>query len=621
MSANDDLLLSTSVDHTARLYDLNDGLPHFVLEHNEPVLCGDISAKFAATGAQSGVVRLWDLSTGACVRSFSGHNDGLVLVAFYRGGLLTASKDETIKLWDLESGDCIETIKNFPGGQTILSQEQDKLYFSRGGEIVALRLSDKTRQLFQSSDDDRQNLLGFVLNGRRLLVSFAKVSNSPSPPFQWFTTFNTETGKEENDQPHRSVSSLLFSPDGEHSISWEDNSARLCNEEKPTQTRSLGAFPERLTCVAFGPNHRLFLGGAGGTLWVLDLSSMAPGTLNTAGTTERLSFVGNSDTLLSFGHDKLDTWNAHTGAHLRDLSIAKLYPTAGVLTADQKTVALLGSKEIACVDLGTGAMTQRLPNKATALRIPQHYLDLPERLLALHKGQSPKRYELQVLALPSFAVISKTLKEVTAPHRFVFLSDENFVVLTEKEYATSPLLLNLKTGELERTFTGHVYAINALLPLPDGRFLSAGQEGNLMLWDYTRETPLATFEAKGAVRGAVLSPDKQAVLSLGYSLRLWSLNQPDKPTIFSGYTTPILCAAFFSNGEMFITGGDDKMLLLWETTKEEPVARYEAPGAIIACAVSSTGAIACAVKTTATNDSNGIIFLQLTQQSVLGSPG
>lgn len=96
------------------------------------------------TGGADGMVRLWDLSQGALIRSFAGFSDHVEAVAFHPDGqhLLATGRDCVIKGWHLESGR--EAI-SFPlDGLKAHSATQDIEYgggrdlaFSHDGRILA----------------------------------------------------------------------------------------------------------------------------------------------------------------------------------------------------------------------------------------------------------------------------------------------------------------------------------------------------------------------------------------------------------------------------------------------------------------------------------------------------
>ena len=92
----------------------------------------------ALSGSQGSWPRLWDLRSGACVRTLQGHNGPVRCVdmdSACRIGL-SGSADETVKVWDLGSGRSMETIKVqdqsvrnvviHESGHTYLILEEDK---------------------------------------------------------------------------------------------------------------------------------------------------------------------------------------------------------------------------------------------------------------------------------------------------------------------------------------------------------------------------------------------------------------------------------------------------------------------------------------------------------------
>lgn len=51
---------------------------------------------------------LWELSSGSCVRGFTGHTDQVTAIALSQDTALSASLDGTVRLWSLASGECLE---------------------------------------------------------------------------------------------------------------------------------------------------------------------------------------------------------------------------------------------------------------------------------------------------------------------------------------------------------------------------------------------------------------------------------------------------------------------------------------------------------------------------------
>ncbi|WWC70793.1 nuclear distribution protein PAC1 [Kwoniella pini CBS 10737] len=133
-------LVSCSNDQTSRIWDFSTGETKVELRGHEhvlecaifaPINCypairelaglgnappGESRAKapgaFVVTGSRDKTIKLWDASSGQCLRTFVGHDNWIRALVFHPTGkyLLSASDDKTIKIWDLTNGRCIKTI-------------------------------------------------------------------------------------------------------------------------------------------------------------------------------------------------------------------------------------------------------------------------------------------------------------------------------------------------------------------------------------------------------------------------------------------------------------------------------------------------------------------------------
>ena len=64
-------------------------------------VCFSPDGKQLASGSEDETVPLWDVETGACVRTLEGHGDFVTSVCFSPDGRLVASGsgDQTVNLW------------------------------------------------------------------------------------------------------------------------------------------------------------------------------------------------------------------------------------------------------------------------------------------------------------------------------------------------------------------------------------------------------------------------------------------------------------------------------------------------------------------------------------------
>jgi WD40 repeat protein len=64
------------------------------------------------SGGDDRTAKLWELSTGRLIRTFDGHADWIVSVAFSTDGTraVSGSEDKTVRLWDVGTGQLIRTL-------------------------------------------------------------------------------------------------------------------------------------------------------------------------------------------------------------------------------------------------------------------------------------------------------------------------------------------------------------------------------------------------------------------------------------------------------------------------------------------------------------------------------
>jgi hypothetical protein len=60
--------------------------------------------RYALSGACDGTLRLWEASSGKCLRTFAGHTDAVTSVSWSPDGryALSGGQDKTLRLWELD---------------------------------------------------------------------------------------------------------------------------------------------------------------------------------------------------------------------------------------------------------------------------------------------------------------------------------------------------------------------------------------------------------------------------------------------------------------------------------------------------------------------------------------
>jgi WD40 repeat protein len=92
-----------------------------------------------ASGSYDSTVRLWKVSNGSLIKTFTGHNMPVTAVAFSPDGklLTSASYDGSIKLYDVEHQQILQTMIENSGAILSLSFSEDGKILAIGGSGLA----------------------------------------------------------------------------------------------------------------------------------------------------------------------------------------------------------------------------------------------------------------------------------------------------------------------------------------------------------------------------------------------------------------------------------------------------------------------------------------------------
>jgi WD40 repeat protein len=113
-----------------------------------------------ASASGDDTIRLWDVASGQCVRTFLGHTDDVISISFSPDGNFLASggNDQTIRLWTVASGDCIESLNQTGGAISTVdfSRHGRMLLTEEGGDVRLRRMDTET---LEELNEERDNLM------------------------------------------------------------------------------------------------------------------------------------------------------------------------------------------------------------------------------------------------------------------------------------------------------------------------------------------------------------------------------------------------------------------------------------------------------------------------------
>jgi WD40 repeat protein/serine/threonine protein kinase len=248
-------VLSTSADHTIRLWDLRTGQTVAIL-HGHTKACHGVAispdGRLALTGGADHTVRLWDLQTGEQRKVFAKHGDVVWCVVFSPDGRQFASggADLTVRLWDVESGAEVKRFVGHSGAVMSVAISPDGRRLLSGAHDGTVRLWDvQTGGPIRTYTGHAKAVIAvaFVGPGARLL------SGSHDSTLR---LWETETGRCVRifEGHNGTVVGLAPSPEGKRILSGGSaGELFLWDLESGAMLDTIGRHDSKITCVAWTP--------------------------------------------------------------------------------------------------------------------------------------------------------------------------------------------------------------------------------------------------------------------------------------------------------------------------------------------------------------------------------
>ncbi len=514
-------------------------------------------------------IRLWNIETGKCVRSFEGHEKGVSAVALTPDGqwAVSGSLDKTLRIWELSTGACLQILEGHEKEVNAAAVTPDGQFVLSGGESF-LRVWDMTTgkylRRFRGHRDDVNAVVmtpdgQFVVSGSRdkTLRLWKFISG------KCLRIFTGHTGW---------VTTIAITADGRFAVSGSlDKTLRIWRLATGKCLQILKGHKSAVTAVAITPDGRLVISASRDKtlrLWSLTTGKCLKTLKEYTYWLEALALTPDGRFAIVGNNDEMRLKDLGTGTYLRAFARSEGDERKTVTSSAQATVP------------GTEANTVRLQE------FP------PGECFLTVKGQGNTKTAVAVTLNGRFALSgteNETLRlwDILSEKCFwifrgprglqVFKKHRNWInclaVTLDERFAvsgwtdSSVRLWDLTTGKCLQVFEGHGGIVTAVALTLDGRFAMSGSlDMTLRVWDLRTGKGLQTLEGhEGAVTAVAMTPDARYAISgsTDKTLRLWDLRLGKCLRTFKEHEESLTAVAITPDGQFALSVSNDKTLRLW----------------------------------------------------------
>jgi WD40 repeat protein len=550
--------------------------------------------RHALSGSYDTTLKLWDLDTGTCLRTFRGHTDGVSSVALGAGDRLALSGgkefDRTLKLWDLGDGTCLQTFRGHAERVSSVCLSSDGRHALSGSWDGTVRVWDTTTgrclRSIEVGGDHAPTVRAVCLSqdGDRAVISTSDLE---------FHLWDLTTGTRlRTFSFHRAgVGAVAFLPGGERIASGSED-------------RSIGLWD-----TATGQRRSTILGHRGA---VTEVRPIAGGRLLVSGGddgTVRLWEVSSGRNLRSFeGHAgrvggvaaSEDGRRAVSGGRDGSLRVWRIDPELPRTTAPPEVSRVVTSEAV-----GDRARRYRVLLEAGVGHLDRG--EVVDALGPLQRARALPGFEREPRVLAAWRRLCAALPRVdlAATWPLPSVPDVGFGPTMQLTADGDRALVggldgllrlwDLSSGTCLRTFEGHTGRVRSVDIGPDGRIaLSGSADGTLRLWEVATGRCLHTLAGHAdEVETVRLRPDGRAGLSGSddRTVKLWDVVTGTCLRTFAGHTDQVRAVRFSPDGgSVYSGGGFDRTIRHWDVASGRCVRTLEGhTGAVQTLAIGPAG--------------------------------
>lgn len=521
-----------------------------------------------------------------------GHLSAVRGVAFSPDGTLvaTASLDKRIKLWDADTGQELNTLAGHRGGiyQVVFSPNGTRIA-SAGGDGTIRVWNARSGQAVASLEGHQSDVFGiaFSPSGEQLL------SVGVDAVKQW----DVRSGQEISTFEHgEHIKDVAFSPDGKRLACCGNSgmSVRDATTGENITRRDNGVRWPR--SVSFSPDgmHIAVAGYDIVTLWDAELSQKLWETNGQAGWISDLSFSPDGTRIASAGERdrKVRVWDVQSGLEIMSL-VGHGHRVSGVAFSPDgsRLASVSDDKTLRMWDARTGQKPMSIRAHTNTVSGVAYNNDGTRFASASNDGTLKLWDAATCLVVATVKGVDTRRQEARC---VAFSPDDAFIAFGDENNTVK--LLDGRTGEELRSFSGHTSWIGGVAFSPDSkRLVSGGNDETLIIWDIDSGEEITTLKGHtGHVYSVAVSPDGACIASSGGdgTIRLWDTQSGQEIHSLEGHGSghSVYDVAFSPDGKQIASASSDNTIRFWDVRSGEAISQMRGHSAgVIAIAFSPDG--------------------------------
>jgi WD40 repeat protein len=610
------LCVTAGRDWTMHVWDLTTGVEVHQLKGMAG--CVDTIAmssdnRYILAGARAlskgSLLALWDIQAGRIVRQFDGHTKNVLSVSIIDGGskAVTGSAEGKIFVWDLQSGAALKSIRTEP--MTTLTVSPDGKYatsvsesgLGRQPKVTVIDLGEgetiNTFELYWAPQEQRSSPDGPKMVTIASVIAFSPDSTRLATADQggmirvWDVNSGSELQRLEGHSGE--VDALTFHHDGTRLISGsKDTSIRIWDISSGQAFSTLEGHTAGVTAleVTYDGKH-LFSGSADKTLrvWALD-QGVNLGTLSGHTNAVTAVTVTPDDNLaLSCSMDKsLKVWDWRLAGRGEGSSVVgHSSPVTALALSPDGRWGISGAEEgdIFSWDLISGKSfhVHQTDSSITGL----FFINQPGQILACAQDGKLIHLDLKSRTAHTFGKVpaSRRITLAVAPNGIrLYCPVEGTIKIVDPK--SGHTIGELQQGDELRLLWG-------LTATPDGtRVAAVYWSGTLDVWDGISGRRLHRTKPTRPQLSVSVTPDGHYALTGLNSgeLHLWDLAAGQSITSWTAYDGPgstnwITAVHITPDASLAVSGGYDGVVKLWDLRRREMIAQFQGESEIYRCAI------------------------------------